>query len=76
MEPEQELVDPETGEILRQLSEVYDDENELTMFVITPIHSLSDVLRFVLANSDYDVNHFMALAEDVVGQYERLKNID
>lgn len=70
----QEEIDETTGEILRPLSEVYDAENDLTMYVITPIHSISDVLRFALANCA-DTEDFQFQVTDVIEQHNRM-NID
>lgn len=67
-------VDPETGEILRPLARVYDEDNDVEMFVITPINSVSDILRFSLANLGYDVDDLRFEVEGIISQYERLKN--
>lgn len=64
-------VDETTGEILRPLGEVHDPVNDFTMYIISPLHSLSDVLRFVLANTEYDTDEFMAMAEEVSQQWKR-----
>ena len=66
LHPENNIeVDDTTGEIRRPLSEVYDAENDITLYFITPLHSVSDILRFCLANLEYDVEEFLNLAEEI-----------